>query len=46
MYAKVKLDDEALKFIEVIKNHTETFDEIKDLIFWNWKIKLNFSVTS
>lgn len=45
MYAKVKLDDEALKFIEVIKNHTETFDEIKDLVFTKERLNKNYEVT-
>lgn len=33
MWAEVELNDEILNFINQSKNHTETFDEIKELVF-------------
>ncbi len=33
LWAEITVDDEILKFIDNIKEHTESFDEIKDLVF-------------
>lgn len=33
MYAKVELNDEILSFIKKFQNHTESFEEIRELVF-------------
>lgn len=33
MYAKIELDNDVLEFINKIQNHTETFEEIQELVF-------------
>lgn len=45
MWAEVELNDEMLDFINKTKNHTETFDEIKELVFTKKRLNSNCSVT-
>lgn len=44
MYAKVELDDEMLKIMNCIKNHSESFDEIKELIFTKERLGVNYKI--
>ena len=45
MWAEVELNDEILKFIDKSKEHTETFEEIKELVFTRERLEKNNSVT-
>lgn len=45
MWATVELNDEILKFINIAKAHTETFEEIKDLVFTQERLKKDCSIT-
>lgn len=44
MYAKVELDDEMLKIMNCIKNHSESFDEIKELVFTKERLEANYKI--
>lgn len=44
MYAKVELDDEMLKIMNCIKNHSESFDEIKELVFTKERLGVNYKI--
>lgn len=44
MYAKVELDDEMLKIMNGIKNHSESFDEIKELVFTKERLGVNYKI--
>ena len=45
MWAEVELNDEILKFIDKSKEHTETFEEIKELVFTREQLEKSNSVT-
>lgn len=44
MYAKVELDDEMLKIMNCIKNRSESFDEIKELVFTKERLGVNYKI--
>lgn len=44
MWAEVELNDEILNFINQSKEHTETFEEIKELVFTEKRLNSNCSI--
>lgn len=45
MWAKVEVDEEILNFIDYAKNHNETLDEMKELVFTKQRLNHNYSMT-
>lgn len=45
MWATVELNDEILNFIKLTKEHTETFEEIKELVFTQKRLDKNCSMS-
>lgn len=44
MWAEVEVTNDILKFINKSKNHIETFDEIKELVFTEERLRTNYSI--
>lgn len=45
MWAKIELNDEIINFLNIAKEHTETFEEIKKLVFTQERLKENYTIT-
>lgn len=45
MWATIELNDEIINFLNIAKEHTETFEEIKKLVFTQERLKENYSIT-
>lgn len=45
MWAKIELNDEIINFLNIAKEHTETFEEIKKLVFTQERLKENYNIT-
>lgn len=44
MYATIELNEEIIRFLICMKNHTESFEEIKELVFTQERLKKNYTV--
>lgn len=45
MFATVELNEEILTFIKYSQEHKESFDEIKELVFTQKRLKDNYNIT-
>lgn len=45
MWAEVELNDSILEFINYEKNHNESFEEMKNLVFTKERLNTNYSMT-
>lgn len=44
MYATIELNEEIIRFLIYMKKHTESFEEIKELVFTQERLKKNYTV--
>lgn len=44
MFAVVELDDEVRKFIDYAKNHNESFEEMKELVFTHDRLEQDYTM--
>lgn len=44
MYATIELNEEIISFLNSMKKHTESFEEIKELVFTKERLKKNYTV--